>query len=156
MMNSFKIIPLIMPLLLGFTCSMKQSPSEGHKPIKFEARLAEINPKEGLVETIDQSSGLKIYLHKEAVITNEDIAGASVAENDFLGGFQINIIFTEEGANKMKKVTEENIGKMLAILFDGQVISAPSVQNRITDKAQITGNFTKEEAERIANGIKSK
>jgi preprotein translocase subunit SecD len=42
----------------------------------------------------------------------------------------------------------------MAILIDGEVISAPRVMQPIAESAVINGNITKEEAERIVAGIK--
>jgi preprotein translocase subunit SecD len=41
----------------------------------------------------------------------------------------------------------------MAILLDGKVVMTPVVRSPITDSAMITGNFTRAEAERIADGI---
>jgi preprotein translocase subunit SecD len=56
----------------------------------------------------------------------------------------------------MKKLTEEHRDKPLAVLVDGKVISAPVVKSVISDKAEITGKFTKDEVEKLAKGIKGK
>jgi len=72
-------------------------------------------------------------------------------------GPQIEIVFTEDGAKRFSTVTERNIMNPLAILVDGQLLSAPIVRERITGgKALISGSFGKAEAERIANGIAPK
>jgi preprotein translocase subunit SecD len=45
----------------------------------------------------------------------------------------------------------------MVIMVDGKVLGAPTIRSKIADgKAQITGNFTQEEAERIAKGINGK
>ncbi len=49
-----------------------------------------------------------------------------------------------------KKATSENIGKPLAIVLDGRVQSAPTIQDRISDSGIIHGRFTIEEAEDLA------
>lgn len=62
--------------------------------------------------------------------------------------------FNEEGAEIFADLTEENIGKPLAIYIDGIPISVPIVQERITGgEAQITGNFTIEEAKTLARNL---
>ncbi|MCI0490062.1 MAG: hypothetical protein L0229_26005 [Blastocatellia bacterium] len=156
MLISIKVILLITLLLSACASPFKQSAGEKHKPVKLELRLAEREPGEGLSEAMIQNGDEKIYLHKEAIITNADIIEARAVEGYAGANYDIQIEFTEEGARRMEKITEENIGKQIAILFDGQVISAPSVQSKISDKAVITGNFTKEEAEGLAYGIRSK
>jgi preprotein translocase subunit SecD len=51
-----------------------------------------------------------------------------------------------EGARKFGKVTEENIGRQLAIILDNRVVSAPRIESRITDEGRIHGSFTPQEA----------
>ena len=71
--------------------------------------------------------------------------------------FVISINFTEEGKYKWSKITGENIGKNVAILIDQKLVTAPIIRARIDQgKAIINGGFTKEEAEIIAEGIKTK
>jgi preprotein translocase subunit SecD len=53
----------------------------------------------------------------------------------------------------MHAATEKNIGKRMAILIDGVVVSAPVVNDVISDVAVINGHITKQEAERIVAGI---
>jgi preprotein translocase subunit SecD len=120
--------------------------------VKFEVRRAETKPAAGLIEATVAGTKTKIYLHKEAAITNKDIARAEAATQD--GKPAVNITFTEEGRKRIAKLTEEHQGKPLALMVDGKVISAPFVQDPISgDHAVLSGNFTKEEAERIAKGM---
>ncbi len=52
----------------------------------------------------------------------------------------------EEGAIKLGQLTSDNLNTgRLAIVMDGQVISAPSIRGQITTRGQITGNFTRQE-----------
>ena len=53
----------------------------------------------------------------------------------------------------MRQATAEHIGRPVAILIDGTVVMAPIVRSPIGDSAVISGQFTREEAERIAAGI---
>ena len=62
--------------------------------------------------------------------------------------------FNSEGASAMGNLTrQENIGKQMAIILDGKLLSAPVLQGRITSNGQITGDFTSEEAATIANAL---
>ncbi len=63
--------------------------------------------------------------------------------------------FDEEGAALFGKITSENVGEILAIFLDGQIISAPVIQTAITDgQAIITGSGSAEEARELANNLK--
>ncbi len=62
--------------------------------------------------------------------------------------------FNDEGAEFFEELTEKNIGKVLAIYIDDMPISTPVVQNKITGgKAQISGDFTIEEARSLARNL---
>jgi preprotein translocase subunit SecD len=66
------------------------------------------------------------------------------------------VSFTDEGAKKMAKLTRENPGKLLAILVDGKVVSAPRIVAETSQRARITGRFTMEEATRIQQALRGK
>jgi len=66
----------------------------------------------------------------------------------------VHLEFNDEGANIFEGLTEKNIGKILAIYIDGLPISTPVVQEKISGgKAQITGQFTIEEARTLARNL---
>jgi preprotein translocase subunit SecD len=121
--------------------------------VKVELRRAETEPAEGLTEATVEGTKRKVYLHKEAEITNEDIASAKVVADEGKDPF-IEITFTKAGQKKIAKLTRDHKDKPLAILVDDKVISAPLVKSEISEKANITGKFTKDEAERIVKGLK--
>ncbi|MCX6811662.1 MAG: protein translocase subunit SecD [Candidatus Berkelbacteria bacterium] len=67
------------------------------------------------------------------------------------GGPEISITFTSDGAKLFKDITTRNVSKPVAIVLDGEIISAPTVQSVIEDgKAVITGKFTVQEAKDLA------
>lgn len=70
--------------------------------------------------------------------------------------WEIKLVMTPEGKEKFAKATAANLQKQIAIILDGQVISAPTVQSAITDgEARITGSFTADEARDFALQLKS-
>ena len=70
--------------------------------------------------------------------------------------WEISMSMNEEGAQKWKKLTKDNIGKSVAIVLDGYVYSYPTVQAEIVGgRSQITGDFTQNEAKDLANTLKS-
>jgi hypothetical protein len=120
--------------------------------VRFEVRLAEDRPGPGLPEAKISGSGRSIYLHNDVVVSNSDIASATVVQ----GGpaqFSIGIEFNVLGAEKMRTATANHIGKPIAILLDGQVVMVPVIRESLGASAMITGSFTKTQAERIAKGI---
>ncbi len=66
----------------------------------------------------------------------------------------VSLTFNQEGAKIFKELTEKYLNKPLAIYLDNQLISAPIVREVIEDgRAQITGNFTLEEAKKLAQRL---
>lgn len=84
-------------------------------------------------------------------LTGADLENAQVAFDRNSGKPVVSLSFTREGGDKFASLTEKNVGKRLAILLDNQLVSAPVVQEKISGgTAQITGNFTLEEAKNLA------
>ena len=69
---------------------------------------------------------------------------------------EVSMSMNSNGVSEWGRLTGENIGKCIAIVLDGYVYSAPVVQNKIEGgNSQITGNFTIQEAQDLANVLKS-
>ncbi len=85
------------------------------------------------------------------------------ASLEFAGGGQsgqlanepvVSIRFNKEGGDLFAEITRENVGEQLAIFLDGQVISAPRINETITGgTAIISGNFNPEEARELAQNL---
>lgn len=70
--------------------------------------------------------------------------------------YVVSLEFTSDGAAKFEEITTEYNGKVVSIWMDDIMLSAPTVQNVISDgKAVITGDFTAEEATSLANKIQA-
>ena len=68
----------------------------------------------------------------------------------------VELQFNSDGTKLFSQITSANIGKPVAIFLDGQPISEPVVQNAITDgTADITGNFTVDQAKALVNSLNS-
>ncbi len=104
-----------------------------------------------------QTTGKKVRLQKgtyEPVLTGEVIESAQAGANtdaDAAGTYEVNMIFNPKGTEAWAAITARSIGKPIAIVLDGQVVSAPNVQGAIPDgQSVITGSFTAEEAKQLA------
>jgi Spy/CpxP family protein refolding chaperone len=127
---------------------------------KIEFAIVEDKPGEGLKEVhLEHPDGTltRAYL-RPAALGAGVVANAALAQPKADGApfsyYSVDITFTEDGAKKMAKLTQENVGKELAILLDGKVVSAAKIRSAISEKAQITGTFTKEQAEQLAKSIR--
>lgn len=76
-------------------------------------------------------------------------------DNDSPGYWQILFTFDSESANRFSEVTGENINRQMAIVLDGNVVSAPTINQRIHANGQITGSFSADEAQDLAIALNS-
>ncbi|MEL7217978.1 MAG: hypothetical protein AAGK01_06060 [Pseudomonadota bacterium] len=84
-------------------------------------------------------------------IAGKHLDGASLGFNEGTGEPAVNVRFDEAGKEQFAALTQANIGKRLAIVLDGRILSAPVILEPITDGiVQISGSFTHEEAQRLA------
>ena len=68
----------------------------------------------------------------------------------------VNIQFDGEGGQRFARMTQQNTGKLFAIILDGQVISAPRINEPILGgSSQISGSFTVESANQLAIALNS-
>ncbi len=95
---------------------------------------------------------IPIVVQKRALLTGAELTRAEVsADPNAPGNWQVAIEFNPEGTRRFGDVSERNVGKQLAIVLDGNVYSAPRINERIPGgRAVITGQFTVEEARDLA------
>jgi hypothetical protein len=109
-----------------------------------------------LIDSLDSSRkrNVVIYVEKEVLLDGRAVKTASAVRDKVSGRPYVSITFTEEGAKQFAQVTREFIGERLAIISDGQVYSAPVIQQEISGgTAQIQGDFTLQEANDFAKKI---
>jgi hypothetical protein len=121
--------------------------------VRFEVRLAEEVPGDGLRAAVITDSRRTIYLHQDVVVSNGDIAKASAQRNREGDFYSLAVTFTAEGARKMEAATRNHDGKPLAVLIEGEVVTCPTVRGVISTSAVVDARFTKAEADRIVAGI---
>lgn len=91
----------------------------------------------------------------ETCLTGTDLADAH-EQTDQAGQNLVSLEFSAEGGKKFADLTSKNVGRTIAILLDGEVLTAPRVNEAITGgKAVITGNKTLEEAHNLAILLRS-
>ena len=103
----------------------------------------------------DRSTGERgsapYLLKNKSLLTGASLETAKVQISDRFGEPTISLKFNSQGAADFERITGENVRKRLAIVLDGVVHSAPVIQERISGgQAQITGNFTMDEARDLA------
>jgi preprotein translocase subunit SecD len=106
----------------------------------------------------------RFFADRTAMLSINDIASAS-AITEVVGFYEkpnivhkprpaILIRFKEDSKKKLHKLTSENINKRLGIFINGQLIMAPIIMEPISGgSVKISGQFTREETQRIVNDI---
>lgn len=102
------------------------------------------------VERLKEMNGEYYYNVEKNVILNGDLlqdANATFNENQPAVAFKFNAV----GAKKFADITKENVGRILAIVLDNEVITAPRINTPILGgNGIISGNFTTNEANQVA------
>jgi preprotein translocase subunit SecD len=102
-------------------------------------------------QTGAQRGQVPYLLKNKTLLTGASLETAKVQISDRFGEPHVSIKFNSQGAADFDRITNENVRKRLAIVLDGVVHSAPVIQERISGgQAQITGNFTMDEARDLA------
>ena len=103
-----------------------------------------------------REAGQSLVLYSDPEVTGDMVQSASAGLNQDGGGFQINFTFDSRGALRFAEYTRDHIGERFAIVLDNEIISAPVIQSAIpSGSGRITGNFSPDEANRIATLIRS-
>ena len=126
------------------------------KPVEIPVTDAQGNPvKKNDKEYRTTPYWQLIALKGEAALEGDVVTSAS-SEYDNMRGNTVNMRMNDRGAREWATLTRNNIGRPIAIVLDNRVYSYPNVNNEITGgSSEITGNFSPEEANDLANVLKS-
>lgn len=99
--------------------------------------------------------GQRFYgLDQRRVITGRDLKSAHPSEGQF-GQPVVQFNLSAQGAKLFGEATGANVGRGLAIVLDGRVVSAPRINSRITDSGIIEGSFTQQEVQDLVTTLRS-
>jgi preprotein translocase subunit SecD/SecD/SecF fusion protein len=102
-------------------------------------------------ELMQDEAGTPYLVKRRILVSGENLTRASVGA-DQSGRPAIDFRFDGQGARRFGEATAQNIGRPFAIILDGRVISAPTIQGAITGgTGQITGSFSIESAGELVN-----
>ena len=113
----------------------------------------------GLSATSTEAQIIASGIEQDALYANTDLTGryvekASVAQDQLSGETVVVINFSGDGKDIFAELTKENVGNVMAIVLDGEVISAPVIRSIIYDgNVQISGAFEIEEAQELARNL---
>ncbi len=126
--------------------------------LEFRIVRDDVNPNDFVLPAgtqrlpmLDKQGGQSsIVLDNQVLLTGADIVNARPSFDKY-GSAYVSLKFSPKGAITFEQVTGENIKKRLAIVLDGEVYSAPVIQDKIAGgEASISGEFTTEQANDLA------
>ena len=89
-------------------------------------------------------------------LTGDVITEAKADFSQLNGSPIVSMAMNSEGARRWASLTKQNVGRGIAIVLDGYVYSAPNVSGEIPNgRSEISGNFTVEDTQDLANVLKS-
>jgi preprotein translocase subunit SecD len=118
--------------------------------------VVEGSPSEPLTACGKSQDAVVTYRLGPVAVRGTEVSEAEAANDEQSNGWYVKLDFTSAGAMKFADVTGRLAQQMapqnqFAIVLDGVVVSAPSVSAAITGgEAQISGSFTKQEAQQLA------
>lgn len=93
---------------------------------------------------------------KNTTLSGKQLKRAEVSQDSRTGQVQVSLQFDDEGTKLFSELTTRNTGKQVAIFLDGEVLSAPRVNEPITSgSAVISGSFTYGDARLLAQRLNS-
>ena len=128
---------------------------------KLIVELAGIKDPQKAIELIGTTAKLEFRIKNNdgtygpVLLEGSALKSAGVSR-DQVGMPSVSFELNSKGANDFAKITRENVGKQLAIMLDNKEQSAPRINSEINGgSGSISGRFTMEEANNLANLLKS-
>ena len=130
---------------------------EGAKRINVE--IPGVTDANKILAELGKPGGLS-FVDEEGnvLLTGSDVKNADAVKNESSVGeteYLVQLKFNDEGKEKFAKATKDNLGKVIYVVYDNQVVSAPTVEAEITEGEAVINNIkTFEEADDLATTIR--
>ncbi len=125
------------------------------KTAKLNFRLVTDNDEFGS-EKLTTENNENLNISKRIIMSGENLIDAQPNFNNQSNEPTVSFTLDRLGAQKFGRTTTDNVGKRLAIVLDGKIISAPSINEPITSgSGMISGNFSFQEATDLALLLRS-
>jgi preprotein translocase subunit SecD len=98
--------------------------------------------------------GTEKYVLGPSFLEGTQIATAQASQNTQGAGWVIDVTFKSEGAAIWGDYTSKNVGKNVAFVLDGEVVSAPTINGPIFGTTQITGQFNQATSQSLAGVLR--
>jgi preprotein translocase subunit SecD len=97
-----------------------------------------------------------VYLvTRTPVVRGPDIRDSRPQQGDLPNSWDTGFVLSQDAAKRFATYTGSHVGQRLAIVLDGKVLSAPRIENQISDTGRITGARTQEEASDLALNLRA-
>jgi len=130
-----------------------QDPAGG-KWIPFDPNKV-VLPPEAAVRTTSGGKSMALVVEDDQPVDAWHIAYASMSRDEQLRPSVMGNL-NGEGTIRMEKLTSQNRDRQLAIIVEGRIASAPTIQSTISDLFQITGEFAKGELEDLVVALRTR
>ena len=125
------------------------------KTAQLNFRLVSENSEFGTDKLISENDE-KLNVSKRIIMSGENLIDAQPNINNQNNEPTVSFTLDRLGAQKFGRATTDNVGKRLAIVLDGEIVSAPSINEAITSgSGMISGNFSFQEATDLALLLRS-
>ncbi|MBB3608050.1 protein translocase subunit SecDF [Rhizobium sp. BK602] len=132
---SFRLVDPSMPV---------QDAINGRPPAGSEVLFSEDDPPVGYL------------VQRQPLLSNIDVADAVAVSNVENNAGTVSVRLTPEASGRFAQATAANLGKIIVVVLDGQVLSAASLKNAITTgEINLPGDFTAQGAQDLAVMLKS-
>jgi len=127
-------------------------------PIKSYRTRAEAEAAAGASNDVlpyaaEDGTGSFLVVERAPVVNGDDVRNAhplDLSMPEHPDSYEVIFSLKPDGAERFGKWTARSIGRYLAVVFNGQVRSAPFIKSQITDSGVISGHFNKQQAEDAA------
>ncbi|MGJ8537010.1 MAG: protein translocase subunit SecD [Parasphingopyxis sp.] len=97
-----------------------------------------------------------VIVQRRVMVSGDQLVNAQQGFDQRTGQVTVNLTFDGTGGREFGRVTQENVGRPFAILLDGEVLSAPNINEPILGgNAQISGSFSVQSANELAIALRS-
>ncbi len=125
------------------------------KTAQLNFRLVADNEEFGVDKLISENNE-ELSVSKRIIMSGENLIDAQPNFNNQSNQPTVSFTLDRFGAQKFGRTTTDNVGKRLAIVLDGKIVSAPSINEPITSGSGIiSGNFSFQEATDLALLLRS-
>jgi preprotein translocase subunit SecD len=142
--------------LIFLTALTALGADKSHDPA-FQLRLVSPGPSdqtERMILVNKDKFNEVLYVEKKILLDQSAVKSAKAVNGKARKQASVSIVFTGAGRKQFADVTRENVGRRLAIVIGGQLLTAPVIRAEVPGgKAEITGNFDYKEARELAQKI---